>query len=314
MISKSLGSINIAKAIINMVEPERIDVVNSQLTYEGRTIDRTVDGTDQAKWQILRRIIVGGEVIRELFNDSEDADQIWDNRDSIFPVPPFANAKSLLFDGADEYINLGDNHVFGNAQAFSWGFWFKANNFAAQRCFLAKTTVDANVFGYSIQHKSAGNLYIQVRAPGTLQAFDFPTVMSAGVWTHIVLTYAGGSNMNGFTAYINGVAETVPGSFALNNWTVPDDLSIGRRGSVLYYSGNMNQVGVWDKELDAAAVLEAYNSGNPADLNIHSAAANLLSYYLLNDESNFPNELDQKGAVDGVLVNMEVGDYVADVP
>ena len=295
----------------------REDTVNSSTTYEGWYAGIETDSDLQdadAMWQIRRKIKLG-TVMSSTKANGGAFDQIWNDRATIFPVPVFSNANSLLFDGTDEYIDLGDNYKFGNAIAFTWSFWFKANNFAAQRTFIAKTTVDANVYGYSIQHNSSGKLYIQVRASGTLLSNTFSTVMSAGVWTHIVLTYSGGSNMNGFTIYINGVAEAIPTSAALNDWIVPDNLSIGRRGSIGYFSGNMNQVAVFDKELSTTEVDEAYNSGSPANLNNHSAAANLQSYWFLNNGLNFPTELDQKGSVDGTLTNMEVEDYdIGDVP
>jgi len=289
------------------------EVKNSQITYIGKSFN-TAALTSNASWQIQRQLTQSNTVTTEYANNGQ-YDQIWDDRESLFPTPVLSNPASLLFDGVDEYINVGDNYTFGPATAFSWSFWFKANNFASQRCFIAKTAQDANVYGYSFQHTSAGKLYAQVRASGTLRAHTYPTVMTAGTWYHICFTYAGGSNMNGLKAYINGAVESAPSSQSLNAWTVTDPLTIAARGTGFHFSGNMNQISVWNKELSAAEVSELYNSGSPADLNSHSASANLLSWWKLNTNSSFPTEVDNKASINGTLINMEITDYInGDVP
>jgi hypothetical protein len=76
----------------------------------------------------------------------------------------------------------------------------------------------------------------------------------------------------------------------------------------------MNQVSIWNKALSQAEVTEVYNSGIPADLDNHSAAADVLSWWFLSDPTNFPLELDFADAINGTLNNMETGDYIADIP
>jgi len=287
-------------------------VDNSQLSYLGEALD--LDATsDEAKWRITRTSTNGNETTVEVVGT--DFDQILDDRESLFPEIVLSNPASLLFDGSNEYINLGDNYDFGPAQAFSWSFWMKAANFSSQRAFIAKTTQDANVYGYSFQHNSSGKLFAQFRASGTLRNYTASTTLSAGTWYHICFTYAGGSNMNGLTAYIDASAEASPSSASLNDWSHSQDLMIARRGTSFHFSGNMNQISVWNKELSSAEVTELYNSGSPGNLNNHSASANLDSWWYLNDNSNFPTETDQIGSVNGTLTNMESDDYDdGDVP
>lgn len=301
------------------------EVVNSQLTFIGYALDFdgfTSDLTSlkaEAVWQIVR-ILGSGNDTEEAFAEKDSVMHpgfvhVWDDRESLFPTPVLSNPASLLFDGVDERINLGNNYDFGPAQAFSWAWWFKADNFAAQRAFIAKTTQDTNVFGYSFQHNSSGQIFSQFRALGTLRQHTFSTVMTAGIWTFGAATYAGGSNMNGLTVYIDGVSEGAASAGSLNDWNNAADLMIASRGTVFHFSGNMNHVSVWNKELSQSEITELYNSGTPGDLNSHSAVANLQSWWFLNDDSNFPTEVDQIGSVNGTLVNMEVGDYDAgDVP
>lgn len=301
------------------------EVVNSQKTFIGyaHSIGDETSDLDSLKskavWKIVREITFGNETQRAFAEKDGVMNHgfvhVWDDREDLFPTPALDNPASLLFDGTDEFITLGDNYTFGPATAFSWSFWMKAQNFASQRCFVSKTSQDAAVQGYSFQHNSSGKLFAQMRASGTNRNATFSTTLNAGQWYHICFTYAGGSNINGLTAYIDGVAEPTPGSGSLNAWTVTDPLHIAKRGTSFEFSGNLNQISVWNKELSSSEVTELYNSGSPGDLSSHSAVANLLSWWLLNTDANFPTETDQIGSVNGTLTNMESGDYDSgDVP
>lgn len=289
------------------VKDIRIDNVNSFKIFEGRTYKFGAD-TDEAVWQIKRKIILGTETITQWANEGK-YDQVWDDRESLFATAEFDNQYSLLFPGNDEYISLGDNFDFGPAQAFSWSWWFKANNFAAQRAFIAKTTQDSNVFGYSFQHNSSGRLFSQFRASGTLRNYTASTVMTAGQWYHCAATYAGGSNINGLTMYLDESAEPTPSSGSLNDWSHSDELQFGQRGTTFNFSGNMLNICVYDKELSSSEVADLRNGGTPPDPTGLSSAGNLVGFWPLNDPVNFPTEVDQVGSVNGTLVNMADTDY-----
>ena len=296
-----------------VVYNEIVEVVNSLTSFRGLTIGAITD-TNLAQWQISRTLVSGGTTQTE-YSNSGAFDQIWDDRVSLFPAPVLSNPASWLLDGVSKHISFGDNYTFGPAIAFSWSLWVKAQSVSAQRAFFSKTSQDANVFGYSLQHNSSGKIFLQVRASGTLRSFTGSTILSAATWYHIALTYAGGSNMNGFKIYINGVPESTPSSQSLNAWTVTDPLQIGRRGTGFNFSGNVNQGTVWSKELTSSEVTELYNAGSPNDPNTTSMSASLLSYWPLNDSSSFPTELDNKASVNGTYTNMSASDLVVgDVP
>lgn len=300
--------------IYTITETVQRNVFVGRVERSADTETGVIPKTSDPIWQIELTSTSGIEVIK-LFAGVGEFDQIWDNRVSLFPESMVTNQASLLFDGADEYIDLGDNYDFGPAIAFTWSFWMKANNFSAQRCFIAKTTPDANVFGYSFQHTNAGKLFLQVRASGTLPSKTFSTTLIAGTWYHICFTYSGNSNISGFTPYIDAVAEIPAASFALNDWNNASPLRFAQRGSVFHFSGNLNQITVWDKEFSAAEVTELFNTGFPGEPTNHSAAASLQSHWPLNESSSFPTEVDVKGSINGTLVNMEIEDYdLGDVP
>lgn len=224
---------------------------------------------------------------------------------------PFSNRSSLVLDGVDEYIDFGDNYDFGPATAFTVSMWVKPQNFAAARVFISKSSIDANVFGWVISHTTAGKILLQMRAPSQLRSFTFSQILTAGVWQHLVFTYAGGNNLNGSKVYIDSVVGSTPPSQPItNSWTHTDPLFVGKRSNSFFYSGSVNQVSIWDKALSQTEIDEVYNSGKPKDLKRHSAVANILSWWEFSKSLNFPTEVDLINSIDGTLVNMEAGDYI----
>lgn len=303
----------------NSSAPETIDkeiteVQNSQLTFVGKSLDPDADTSD-ASWQI-KRILTQGNTTTIQFAASGEYNQVWDDREDLFPTPVLTNPASLLFNGTSDEVDFGDNYTFGPATAFSWSIWMKAQNFSAHRRFISKVTQDTNVYGYNFGHDNTGKLWAQFRAPTTLRSHTFNSTLTSGVWYHICFTYAGGSNMNGLKAYINGTVENAVPSASLAAWTVTDPLTIGSRGGTFFFSGNLNQPSIFNKELSQAEVTALYNSGAPGDLNDHSAVANILSWWYFNTADNFPTEVDVIGSVNGTLdAGMSASSYDdGDVP
>ncbi len=291
----------------------RNEIVTQLKTYKAFATDPAAT-TDQAKWQILRETNQSGTLVVEYANGGL-FDQKWDDRDTLFPQVPFPNDKSLDFDGVDEYVDLGDNYTFGPTSPFTWSIWVKPDNVSAARVIISKTTPDANVYGYVMYHSATGVVYIQMRAPGKLTQHFFNTTLTAGVWHHLALTFDGSSNLNGAKLYLDGALDsTLPPSTDLGVWTVTEPLKFGQRSDNLYFNGKMNNASVWNIELSLSEVQEIYNSGKPTELSNHSQYSDLLSWWKLNDDSNFSSELDAEGSVDGSLTNMELGDYVVDAP
>jgi len=290
------------------------EVVNSQLTYIGITQLNSVAGVppDQTAsiWRVGRIFKKGKQTTVEWANDESLVfPSKFSERETLFPIAVLDNGASLNFQGSVRRIELGDNHTKGPATAFSVSMWVRPQNVSAQRCFISKVSLDANVYGWSFQHTNTGQLYAQVRAPGTLTSHTWGTALAGLTWYNLVFTFSGNSNLNGFKAYINAASEGAATSAALNAWTVTDPLSIAARGTSFLFSGNLNQFTMWNKELSQAEITELYNGGTPMDLSQHSASANRQSHWPMNTNVNFPTEVDTVGSVNGTLINMAASDY-----
>ena len=95
------------------------------------------------------------------------------------------------------------------------------------------------------------------------------------------------------------------------------------------FDGNLDEVGIWSKALSSGEVADIYNSGTPANLAVHSAASNLVSYWRNGDGSDARTGLvDSTDSSDASAriydmsanshamtpVNLSAGDKVEDVP
>jgi len=223
----------------------------------------------------------------------------------------------MYFDGINDNVSFGNSFLYDRTNQFSMSFWLKPDNLAAQRCFYSKTTADANVYGFNLQITTAGRVAIQMRSSGgTLAAWTGTTqAVQAGVWNHVVVTYDGGSNQNGFRAYVNAVVDSTPGSSALTGtWLTGQTALIGERQGGFHFVGNIDEASIWGKNLSAAEVSELYNSGSPQDLTEHSATAYLAHWYRLGDNDTFPTVLDHVGSVNGTMQITTSAAFEEDVP
>lgn len=230
---------------------------------------------------------------------------------------PFPNIASLSFDGVNENVNFGNVYdVTDTSLPISFSFWLKPDDFAAERAFLSKHSNDANVYGYIFYIRNDGTIKIQYRSPSQLRQILYSSSLTAAAWNHVVITYNGSQNTSGLRVYINGVIDpTVPAVNVITNApTNTGDFILGSRPTGWFFKGNMQNVSIWNKTLSQAEISELYGSGAPLNLNDHSAASYLLSWWRLNTSENFPVEVDTIGSYDGDLQNMIATNYEADVP
>lgn len=292
-----------------------VDEYSSSFVYIGAA--KTGALTSDQLWKISRVFRQGNLYTIENAAGGV-SNQIWDNRVSLFTTGSLGNSYSVTFDGVNDFIDFGNNYTFEISQQFSISFWVKPNNLAAQRCMISKCSNDINVWGYNLQHSATnGQLILQMRTPTAVPTYTFnlASALVSGIWQHVVLTYSGGSNINGARVYRNASVGDTPGSSALTGTFLNTaSFIVGSRNTVFPFSGLIDEVSVWDKALSATEVNEIYNSGQPSDLNDHSAFSNMLSWWRMGDGDTYPTILDNKGAVDGTMNNMTSGNIVSDFP
>ena len=144
--------------------------------------------------------------------------------------------------------------------------------------------------------------------------------LSAGVWTHVVVTKSTGSSTAAWKIYFNSASQalTLSGVTLSGSLTYSENLLIAARGtgtgSQRFSDANFDEFSFWDIELSQSEVDEIYNSGSPADLSLHSAVADLDVWWRFGDGGDsLPIVLDQtSNNVDMTLINGPT--FVPDVP
>ena len=192
-----------------------------------------------------------------------------------------------------------------SAKAFSVSTWINASDLWKHPSGMARIWI----FGSDVNNGRELKLYdTDQLAFGVGPTTNARTTVriEEDTWYNIVGTFAGGDS-SAPRIYINGTDAT-----AVQNATDPpgsittEGLQIGAQSgvSVTEFTGYMNNLSIWDKELTAAEVTELYNA--PTDLGNHSAAANLLSWYPLGsatgdslDGTNSPSATNKMNDIAG---------------
>lgn len=194
--------------------------------------------------------------------------------------------KGMSFDGVNDQLNQSYITSFSNSSAFSISMWVYFDSFSAPA---------TNIILFS--NSNGGNTRIAcfTRADGIVRfstyngsAFRFANVnsssLSTSTWYHIVFTTSGSTN----NIYINGTLQTTANAVQTNDSTSGAYLGCFNDGgsNKAFFSGKMDEVALWTRELSATEVTELYNSGEPRIYPFDGAISNrLVSEILMNGDA-----------------------------
>jgi len=240
------------------------------------------------------------------------------------PTPPsFSNTKSLAFDGVDDYVDISTTATLSGKAIVSISVWIKPDNLTGsnERIFDENTSTSGYTrFGLErdtdkIQMKWRDSANDPSGSAGTLTT---GSVLTAGVWTHILAIYDSSSNEQ--KIYIDGSLSTSSSvSISALGTSRTYGINIGRSPYYLnYFQSAIDELAMWDVALGSTEVTELYTNG-PIDLNTdtgnYTSSSDLQVWYRMGDKvTSFPTIPDQVGSNDGTATNMDIGDIVSDVP
>jgi hypothetical protein len=235
----------------------------------------------------------------------------------VVTIEVWANDRSTAFQGGtDEYVttSTASNVLSTSITQFSFQAWIKPRSSPSSGEGILGATNGSNGFG--LYWNSSNVLRFFVASSAT---FALSNTVSTLGWTHVVGTYTTSSTGN-IKIYVNGGLDASTNQTStLSN--LSEVLTIGRLGS----SGSLansyiDEVGVWNTALSAAAISNLYNGGEPLNLRLnvgsYTQSGNLRSYWRMGDLDTFPN-LDDKGAAnrDGTAqAGLSSGSFVTEVP
>jgi len=200
---------------------------------------------------------------------------------SLINGPTFSsgNGGSIVFDGTNDYVNLGDSDLFsftsggGIDLPFTVGCWVRLNAYgsgaALYTMLLSKSRFSGGwtrEWGFSHANSTGIGVVLFVNDFNYIgKTVDSP--LSLNTWNYCVSTYNGNETAGGLSIYINGILQSTSNITAgtytgMSNTTVP--VEIGRQNNIGgdsgYLNGNIANTQIYNRALTASEVLQNYNS------------------------------------------------------
>lgn len=188
-----------------------------------------------------------------------------------------ATASSLKFDGVDDYVNI-DRQLFTD-YPFTISAWIKTDGFEDDDedmviVSLADPDRSNRYFGIFIGEDENGRACIRARN-GSEKTVYGNTVLTDGEWHQVVGVY---SNRSDRKLYVDGELEATDGRRVYYSNRV-DLITFGRwgdRSPKSYFKGNIDEVHIWNRALNAEEIAYLYENNPQGD------EANLKAYYKFN--------------------------------
>ena len=173
------------------------------------------------------------------------------------------NLGSIVFDGVDDYVNIGDNNSINPIDGITVSCWVYFNNINRREIFIGKGDgVGASSTQYWIE-KTTDNkflLLIDVVTPtptdSRLVLNDF--TIQNNQWYYVCSTY----NKQTYRGYVNGVQNSQTISMNFNMHTTSRNLGVGRLGDLpsLFLLGRISNAQIYNRALSQDEVLQNYNA------------------------------------------------------
>ncbi len=232
------------------------------------------------------------------------------NRTTDVPTAStFANTKSILLDGVDDFVDIGNPSNLSSITSISISAWFKTTDSVGSLVIVGS---DSSTQGrrYVLRtHNSSGIKlrFFSFYANGPYNDIIGTTNINDGQWHH-VLAINNGTNLK---IYVDGVLDNsnTDGNLINTTFATPN-INIGRRsysGVEGYFDGSIDEVAIWSNDQSANA--SAIGGTIPTDL----SAYNPLGWWRCGDGDTSPTLTDNgSGGNDGTMTNFTT--FSTDVP
>lgn len=179
------------------------------------------------------------------------------------------NGQSMVFNGVNGIVNLGNILNFERTNTFSISLWFKFNTYNGM--ILFDKYLSSSAKGYALVLAGTGTTYnlrfIIRQTLGTkeLDVYSNQTI-SLNTWYNTTITYNGSNNANGLNVYLNGVNDSrIVTNLPLDGLiSHTSSLWLGNRSSTPtsynYLNGNINNVLVYNRVITQQEITDIYNN------------------------------------------------------
>lgn len=236
--------------------------------------------------------------------------------------PTFTNNFSLTFDGTDDFVAIPDlgtqyNHLDG-LDTFSISMWVKPSASPVSSTMgifgLPKSGYTWNLAAYYVP--ASTQIGIQVNSAGSNDYVNNSVTLSTSAFSHLAFVFDRATESGGarIKVYVNGDLKSNETSGAWSQIASAGNhpLHIGAyqqgAGGIVEWTGEIDEVGIFNTALSQTDVNTIYNGGSPNDI----SSLNPLQYFRF-EEGTGTTAIDGGSlGLDGTLKNNTA--YSTDVP
>jgi hypothetical protein len=191
----------------------------------------------------------------KVVNAGNDKSNLLTGETVTVPGPPQYKSGSYIFDGIDDYMTLAGN----NYTSFSIAMWIrpdeiKSMDISRMAEYPSSSTYDRNLYLH-------GNGRVSARIyDGQLRTVTSSTSLSAGAWTHIIMT----GNGSTLKLYINGILEGyVDAGSAISSYASPEFVLGQAQVTSSFFKGQIWDVRFYDYALTESDITSIYGAPRP---------------------------------------------------
>ena len=223
---------------------------------------------------------------------------------------PFANTKSLSFDGVDDYVKIGTQSL-GITAAISLSAWVKipTTNTGGGGTNIQEVVCEDSAGGsarnWVMYWRGLATPYFTFavfHTNGSATAINSTGIVpNDGNWHHLLGTYDGTTSVNGLKLFVDGVLNvqaTTGSSGVRSSPTVSPAIGSLTNGTGWRFEGNIDEVSIFNTD-QSANVSTIYNGGIPNDI----TSLLPLGWYRFEEGSGTTATDSGSGGNNGTLIN-----------
>jgi hypothetical protein len=190
------------------------------------------------------------------------------------------NDYSLNFDGTDDRLDA-ISVVTPSATSGTISAWVKTTSSAYQAILSTADTSGGGTWGWMAVYNNKLRITFR-QGGGAVKTADGSTTINDGSWHHVVAV----SDGSAYSLYVDGSAETLTNSNNDGTWyndlTNLTSTNIGshvRSSAGNFFTGNIDEVAVWDSALSSSQITNIYKGeSNGGSGGTNGTPGNLLSF------------------------------------
>jgi len=198
-------------------------------------------------------------------------DATWGNSTTTINYITGKYGLGIQFDGEADYLKLPTDIIsYDNIRenGVTYAAWVKTESASGRKAILGQSTRDIYYYFTSGGIELNGSkpaMYAFDAADSTYYSVESSTTITDGKWHYIVGTYDPSDAR--LRLYLDGELDKV-GDHAFEEFGFPGTLEanyIGRRGTINYFQGAIDEVSIWNIALGQDAIRQLYNSNVTRD-------------------------------------------------